>query len=64
MEVKVGTVKFGTVIGMCEHGLIVEVEDETVYAHATEEIGVFDQVMIMFKSFGVGCYWEATRADI
>lgn len=64
MEVKVGTVKFGTVVGMSEYGLIIDVEDETVYARATEEMEVFEQVMITFKSFGVGCYWEAAKLEM
>jgi len=64
MEVKVGDVKFGVVVGQCEYGLMISIEDEVVYARSTYEIELYEEVVATFKSFSVGCYWEVSPANI
>jgi len=60
MNVKVGDWVFGKVIGIGEHGLIVQLENgEEVFARGKEILEIGDEVQMQFKSFGVGCYWEA-----
>jgi hypothetical protein len=64
VQVKIGDVKFGVVVGQCEYGLMISIEDEVVYARSTHEIELYDEVIVTFKSFSVGCYWEVSPANM
>jgi len=61
MNVKVGDWVFGKVIGFSEYGIVIlpHGSEDEVYARSNEELKIGDEVQMQFKSFGVGCYWEA-----
>ena len=62
MKVKVGLKIYGVVMGHSPYGIIVQPDgtEELVYAKASKHFDVGDDIEIEFKSFSVGCYWEAT----
>lgn len=62
MKVKVGDWVFGKVIGHSEHGIIVVANNEEVFVRSNEELNIGDEVQMVFKSFGIGCYWEAEKS--
>jgi hypothetical protein len=61
MNVKIGTWMFGKVVGFSEHGIVIQPlnSEEQVFARSNEDLKVGDEVQMQFKSFGIGCYWEA-----
>ena len=62
MRVKVGDVKFGKVLCQVSHGYEVFVYDEIpeiVYAQCGQPLKNGDEVSMTYKSFSVGCFWEA-----
>ena len=61
MNVKVGDWVFGRVVGFNEYGIVIQPHNsnEEVFARTNEELKIGDVVQMEFKSYGVGCYWEA-----
>lgn len=60
MKVKIGDWVFGKVVEFSEYGVVVQLEDgEKVYARSSESLKLGEEVQMQFKSYGVGCYWEA-----